>query len=67
MPKTTQGQGEKMEADLRMLEGCAGLFVGQLDDGELSAFNRLCEARLMHRHYDGVGGILGLARVAKGA
>jgi len=39
------------EADLEFLKGCNGLFVGQLDDAEMLAFNRLCKAGKAKRDY----------------
>lgn len=50
-------------ADLEMLHRAEGLFVGQLDDGELEAFNRLVGARLAMRSYEGGAGFMGLAKV----
>ncbi len=50
-------------ADLEMLRNAEGLFVGQLDENELKAFNRLVSASLAKRSYEGAGGFLGLAKV----
>jgi hypothetical protein len=50
-------------ADLEFLSGCGGLFVGMLDADELAAFDRLCEAGLAQRTYEGAAGFMGLAKV----
>ena len=51
------------ELDLEFLRHVKGLFVGQLTDGELAAFERLCRAGLARREYRGGAGFMGLAKV----
>ena len=51
------------EADVEFLRGKEGWIVGQLEPGELAAFDRLCEAHLAHRSYEGGLGFMGLAKV----
>lgn len=40
-----------------------GLYVGDLDDGEMEAFNEACERGEASRSYEGAGGFMGLAKV----
>ena len=40
-----------------------GLFVGQLDDAELAAFNQACREGRAERVYQGGAGFMGLAKV----
>lgn len=49
--------------DREMLAGCNGLYVGLLSDDELAAFDRLCATGEARRHFPGVGGLMGMAKV----
>ena len=40
-----------------------GLFVGQLDESEMEAFNEACNSGLAARVYEGGAGFMGLAKV----
>lgn len=56
------------ESDVEyFIASISGLYVGQLDADELSAFDRLCADGLMRRSYDGAAGFLGLAKCARTA
>ena len=50
-----------IEDDLETMRGAFGLCVGQLNEHELSAFNRLCASGHARRSYRGMMGIMGLA------
>ena len=45
------------------LEHINGLFIGQLTDEELNAFNQAVRDGLAQRDYSGVAGLLGLGKV----
>lgn len=51
-------------ADWDMVKPCNGEFVGSMEEWEISAFDRLCEAGLARRMYLGASGLMGLARVS---
>jgi hypothetical protein len=40
-----------------------GLFVGQLDADEMLLFEAAVKARIAYRSYEGMAGLLGLAKV----
>lgn len=40
-----------------------GLHVGMLDEDELAVFNEACRRQQARRNYQGVGGLMGLAKV----
>ena len=46
-----------------IVRSVAGLYVGQLDSPELAAFEVGVEEGFAAREYQGVGGLLGLAKV----
>lgn len=55
---------EEQEADLELLRRCNGLLVGQLNEEELAAFNRLEGAGRAERYYSHIMfGMLGLSTV----
>lgn len=53
---------EEYEAEVSV-EHCRGLYVGQLDERELEAFNRMCAEGRAYRNFDHAGGILGMPKI----
>jgi hypothetical protein len=59
----TRALDDATRADLDALSGLGGMFVGMLSPAEVEAFDRLCEAGLAYRAYEGASGLMGLAQV----
>lgn len=51
------------KADRDAVRRLNGLYVGQLTNDELESFNRCVDDGTAHRSYQGVSGLLGLAKV----
>ena len=54
---------DEHEADIEHIARLDGMHVGLLDEGERAAFERLCEAGVAFRSYEGGSGFMGLAKV----
>ena len=57
------GPADQLDNDIELTSGLNGLFVGQLDESETNAFNRLVDRGLARGVYVGAGGFMGLAKV----
>jgi hypothetical protein len=53
----------KHEADIEHIRRLEGLLVGLLDESEQAAFDRLVDAGIAYRSYEGGSGFMGLAKV----
>ena len=51
----------EIEDNLEIMSGAFGLYVGQLREDELRAFNHLCSSGYARRSYRGMMGLMGLA------